>query len=138
VDSANIRTGASTSSEVVGKATRGQVFEIDERRGEWHVIPLFSGEYRFVHSSVAEAAPEPPPLTPSLESRRRACRALLAAEKRAMDEAISRHPNSLDAQIDLERLLTDRYKLLVFRDHDVPPARNAALTVWCAKNRTSY
>ncbi len=136
-DNVNIRTSASSSATVIGQAAKGMVFRLIGTNNEWHEIALSSGEYRYFHASLGENVVNAPQLTSSEDVLIGTCREFVAAENRATEEATVREPDIMK-QIDLDRLLTDRYKLKVFKKYDIAPARTTELTVWCVENRRLY
>lgn len=113
VPAANIRVNPTTSSGVVGKAVKGDVFEYEGRQGDWLRINMFSGEYQWVHASLASLIGDPPTYPASANRRRSIFEAMVRAEDRAVRESMARYPNPADfrRQTDLQRLLDDRYKL---------------------------
>ncbi len=136
-DNVNIRTSASSSATVVGQAAKGMIFRLIGTRDEWHEIALPSGEYRYFHSSLGGTVADAPGLTSSKDVLVNTCREFVAAENKAVDESTAKEPDIMK-QIDLGRLLVDRYKLTIFKKYGIPPARTTELTVWCAKNRNIY
>jgi uncharacterized protein YgiM (DUF1202 family) len=119
-ESVNIRSGP--GGAVVGQARSGDVFELQGREGEWFSILMFSGEYRSVHSSLVRASPSAPS-QPSEAIRRRAFQAFVRAEDRATAEAdrqiLPTNLAAIERNIDLQRLLDDRYKLEVCHQFSV-------------------
>ena len=53
-DGTNIRFKSTTSSIIIGKANKGDVYELNESKNEWYGIFLFSGEQRYVHKALAK------------------------------------------------------------------------------------
>jgi Bacterial SH3 domain len=131
---ANIRIGPSTSTEVVATAHNGDVFALEGQQGTWSEISMFSGEYRYIASSLLEQITGPPPLTKSADVLRQSCFGMVKAQDRADDEASARFPADLNAQIDFQRVLYDRYELPVFEEAGIAPALRARLSVLCARN----
>lgn len=131
----NVRTNPNTTSTVVVQAKANDVFELQGQRGEWYEIAMFSGEYRYLHGSLAVQVDHAPALPSSADVRRRACIEIVRVQDRAVAEAERRYPTNYSRQVDLERLLYDRYELPVFHKFSISPARNSALVVECAKKR---
>ena len=134
-DVANIRQGPNLNAAVIAQARSGDVFRFSEVRGDWYEIFIFSGEARYVHSSVSQRTNSAPPLPASADVRRRACFEIVRAQDRAVREAEARYPADYMRQIDYERLLYDKYELPIFHKYGLPPARNSALVLECAQKR---
>jgi len=126
----NLRTAPRTSSAVVGKADRGDVFRLVGRRGSWYKIVLFTGEPRYVHRALARKTRYRLSLPRSSRKRGEIREAVLKAEKRAVEAAARKYPiprnaatrrweKTIDKAIDYELLLTDRYDLVVFHHFGV-------------------
>ena len=112
--SVNVRQGPDVGSTVVGTAGVGDVFYRLGEMGEWYVIKLFSGENRYIHVSLAETMDDVPALTDSENTRRMAFEGFLRAEDRSFIEAEAKIPPSDTlANIELQRILNDQYKLQV-------------------------
>lgn len=126
----NIR--AEPGGTVFAQARSGDLFKLGKREAEWFGIVMFSGEYRYIHTSLAQITNTIPP-SPSEATRRQAFQGLLRAEDRAVAEADRRiPPNSRDAiyrNIDLQRLLDDEYKLDVFHRFGMVAAQYSALAI---------
>lgn len=122
-DEVYIRT--EPNGTVIGQAQPGDVFEIGGTDGDWFMIHMFSGEYRYVHSSLALHT-DSLPRQQDEATRRSAFQALVNAEDRASAEADRRIPpatvEDINRNIDLQRLLDDRYKLEVCHRFGVQPA----------------
>ncbi len=128
-EAVNVRTEPSTQSTVIVVAERGDVFEFEGRRGPWLEINMFSGEYRWVHESLAEVTSVAPQMPTSEATRRSAFVAVVRAQDRALAESERRFPDGTNsnidyiiARIDYERLLYDRFELPIFRRHGIAPA----------------
>ena len=135
-EAVNVRTQPSTQSTVIVVAERGDVFELEGRRGRWLEINMFSGEYRWVHESLAEVTSGAPQMPTSEATRRRAFVEVVRAQDRALAESERRYPDGTDARIeyitariDYERLLYDKYELPIFRRFGIAPALRGSLTV---------
>jgi len=114
--SVNVRQGPDVGSAVVGTAEAGEIFHSLGKTEEWYVIKMFSGEDRYIHASLAEPAESSPAPPDSEATRRMAFEGFLRAEDRSFVEAEARIPSSDDpANIELQRILDDRYKLQVCR-----------------------
>ena len=132
-DNVNIRTDASESAEVVSQAYKGMIFKLGKKNGDWYGIVTPSGEYRYLHSSLGTISNTEPTLTDSEAVLKVACQEIIAAEGKANEEAQAIEPDILK-QIDVSRVFVDKYKLAIFKKHDIPPARSVSLNVWCATN----
>lgn len=131
----NVRTAPSTSSTVVVQALRGDVFELRGRSGDWHQINMFSGEWRYLHSSLATPTSQVAPMPSSEDVRRRAFVDLVRAQDRAVAESERPYPRDVMSQIELERILYDRYELPVFHRYGIqPPHRGTLVAEGIRKN----
>ena len=121
---ANIRNAPRRGAGIVAKAARNDVFQLEDEKGNWYAIHLFSGATRYVHKSVARPAAFLAEVPQDSSVRRDIFAAWKKAEQRARDEADRRRPpgRNLKRNIRLKNLLNDRYKLKVFRDFRLPPA----------------
>jgi len=129
-ESVNVRV--TPSGTVIGQARQGDVFEFKGRDGQWLKVNMFSGEYRYIHSSLVHLT-DSVPSGPNESTRRQAFRALVRAEDRAIAEADRQIPpttsTAIYRNIDLQRLLDDRHKLTVCHEHGIQPAHYDALRV---------
>lgn len=117
---ANIRIGPSASSTIIVQAKKGDIFEVKGETEEWYKIGMFSGEYRYVNKSIAK----PTIYTISLPSTsvcQNVFNLLEEAEDRALDEANKKYPMNIYENIDYERFLIDRYKLIIFHSFNIQP-----------------
>ncbi len=65
VERANLRSGPSTSTRIVGKASRGTVLQVLGREGIWiHVTAPDSGAAAYIHGSLVEVVPSAAPAEP--------------------------------------------------------------------------
>ncbi len=135
---ANLRASPSIDSAVVAKVPQSTTCELAAVRGDWFEVAAFTGDYRYLHSSVARSVGQAPPLTDEPTTLVSSCRGFVAAENRAMNEALVLEPIDFDRQIDLEWRLTDRYKMAVAQKYRLHPARSVELTLWCAKNQSRW
>jgi len=120
-DRVNIRTGPTTSSQVVAKSRRGDVFELCGREGKWYRIRMFSPTCRYVHRSLAQKISYTLSMPNQVSLRRNIFKALLTAENRAEEEADQKYPvedrhgeplsGHVQKNLELMWLLSDRYKL---------------------------
>lgn len=120
-DEINIRFSPNSNSTVVAKGMKGDLFTLEETVGDWYGISMFSGEYRYIQKSLAVKVTALPPLTSSTETKKQIFKELYKVEGKAISEASNKYPNDIDKEIDLQRILDDRYKLVVFRKYSVPP-----------------
>jgi len=108
----NIRTGPSTSATIITRAKKGDIFELKGETNGWYEIDMFSGEYRYIHESLAKLTT----YTISLPSSASICQKIFnfigEAEDRAMDEADQKYPmnipDNIYQNIDYQRLLIDK------------------------------
>jgi len=131
---ASIRAAPHSGSEVVARASEGQVFHANSKTSCWYEIDMFASEYRYVSVALVEPVSSPPPLPRSEATLRRACHEIVAAQDRADREAERRYPVDYKKQIGLQFVLYDRYELPVFLRYDIAPAHGAHLTVQCAQH----
>ena len=126
----NIRTGPGTVHVVVGRAWKGDVFELVGETGNWYIIAMFTGDNRYVSKSWSARLREDQLLPghamrlPEEEETRRAlCRDIEGARARARGEAEELISRSLDAErnANLERVLEDRFILEVFSIYSIQP-----------------
>lgn len=122
-DNVNIRTAATTSSEIVGKAQKGDIFEVEGQQGSWYRIHLFSGESRWIHSSLARATWFEPSVPEDVSVRQEVYAGWVSASARAREEADAKYPpgEDLARNLRLNQLLNDRYKLELMQKFGVQP-----------------
>ena len=127
----NIRTGSGTDRVVVGRAWKGDIFDVVGETGNWYKIYLFSGESRYVSKSWAAKLTEDDlvpghgmNLPAGAETRRALHRDVLSARARARGEAGELISASIDAERNgnLEKVLVDRFLLEIFGIYSVQPA----------------
>jgi hypothetical protein len=127
----NIRTGPGTDRVVVGRAWKGDIFDVVGETGNWYKIYLFSGESRYVSKSWAAKLTEDDlvpghcmNLPADAETRRALHRDVLSAQARARGEAGELISASIDAERNgnLEKVFVDRFLLEVFDIYSVQPA----------------
>ena len=135
----NIRTGPSTSTTIVARAKMGDIFELKGETNGWYKINMFSGEYRYVHKSLAKLTTYTISLPSSDSIRQKIFNLIGEAEDRAMDEADQKYPmnipNNINQNIDYERLLIDKYKLTIFHEFKVQPVIYRELIVEVIKEQ---
>lgn len=129
-----IRTAPTTEAEIIGTANKGDVFEVHERSGQWVGILMFSGEGRYIHSSLVGPIDELPAL-PDADTRKQACIELARVQNQAIAEALEQFASHFDRMIDHERLLTDRMELPIFQRYGIAPARNSELLIECVTKK---
>ena len=127
----NIRSGPGTDRVVVGRAWKGDIFEMVGETGNWWKIYLFSGEPRYVSKSWAARLTEADispghqmALPADTETRRGLHRDVLRARARARGEAEELVSASIDVERNgnLEKILEDRFMMEVFGIYSVQPA----------------
>lgn len=121
---ANIRNAPRRGAGIVAKANRNDVFQLEDEKGNWYAIHLFSAATRYVHKSVARPVAFVAELPQDSSVRRDIFKAWMRAHQKAQDEANRTRPpeRNLKRNISLKNLLNDRYKLKVFHDFRLPPA----------------
>ena len=129
IDEVNIRFSSNNSSAFVAKGMKGDIFKLEETKGEWYAFYICSGEYRYIHKSSVQLINSIPLLTSSVETRKKLFKELFRVEGKAIEEADLKYSNDLDKLIDYQRILEDRYKLIVFRNFSIPtPYYNKIIT----------
>lgn len=126
----NLRTGPGTDRVVIGRAWKGDIFELAGETGNWYKIEMFTGDHRYVSKSWSARLREDQIVQghgmrlPEEEDTRRAlCRDIESARARARGEAEELIARSLDAErnANLERVLEDRFVLEVFGIYSIQP-----------------
>lgn len=128
----NVRTGPGTGYAVVGKAEKGDLFQITGETEGWWEVRMFSGDARFISKEVrvypltasqivpghAMILPESPALCRSMH------RSVLMGLDRAQREAEELLPRDVEPGYhdDLRRVLEDRILLEMFHILGVQPA----------------
>lgn len=121
-DNVNIRSRATTDSQIVAKANQGDIFELEAEQGNWYQIHLFSGESRFIYKSLAGKVLYEPGLPEDPELQLKVYVAWKAAGERARQEAETMYPLDQDPSrnLSLSSLLEDRYRLEAMQQLGVP------------------
>ncbi len=119
-DNVNIRFSPSTSSQIIATARKGDIFELEGEEQGWYEISIFSGEYRYIHKSLAQEVFYEPEVPASISVRQQMYRAFWDLEGRAMTDADRRYPPTMDVMKNIEysRILEDKYKLEVVHQFD--------------------
>ena len=133
-DGVNIRSEPNTSSTIIAKGKKGAIFELVESEGKWYSISMFSGEPRYLFKTLSKKVNDAPRLPKSAKIKKKAFRELRKSEHRATNESAAKYPSDIYKQIDLERVLDDRYKLIIFQKYAISPARYNKLVVEGVKN----
>lgn len=131
IQDANIFLKPTTNSTIIAKARKGDVFKLSNVTSGWYKIYMFSGEPRYIQQSYARDTTATPPLPTTAI---KACREIISAQDRAMNESMQKYPNDFSQQIDYERILMDKYELQIFQKYNIPPAHKTKLNIQCAKN----
>lgn len=128
----NLRTGPRTDAMVIGRAEKGDVFQVVGESDEWYRILMFSGETRFVVKADFVA-----PLTEvqlvedhgmDLPTSTARCRSIFWDTEEGLDraarEASEVIPVTLNRQrhSQLKKILEDRILLEMFHIHGIQPA----------------
>jgi uncharacterized protein YgiM (DUF1202 family) len=139
----NIRTGPSTNRVVVGRAWKGDIFDLVGEDDNWFEIAMFSGERRYVSRSWAAKLTESQlvsghrmELPTSGDTRWALYRDVRAAQARAKGEADELIPASVDEErnLNLRQVLEDRHALEVFSIYSIQPALYSRLMAEMAGN----
>ncbi len=122
-DRVNIRTRPTTSSRIVAKARRGDIFELHGKEGNWYRIKMFSPNWRYVHRSLVQRAQYVHSVPNLVSVRRDIFQALVRAQNRTDVKADETCPvqdkhgtplsDNVRKNLELMWLLNDRYKLHV-------------------------
>lgn len=132
----NLRTGPTTDSFIVGRAWKGDVFELVGETDKWYEIVMFSGDSRYVSKSWAARLTEDEilpghgmHLPASGDVRRAIQRDIRHAKARAKGEAEEVIPESVDKvrHAVLRGILEDHHIMEVMSIHSVQPALYAEL-----------
>jgi hypothetical protein len=132
----NLRTGPGTDRFIVGRAWKGDIFELVGEIGNWYEILMFSGDYRYVSKSWSARLTESDISPGHGMSLPETCGTLhpiygdvLHAKARAATEAGEIIPASIDGERNgvFRRVLEDRHILEVMEIHSVQPALYRAL-----------
>jgi len=133
----NLRTGPSTGAMIIGRAEKGDIFEVVGQTEEWYEILMFSGETRyvtrsdFVYPLKEDGLVEGHNMTlPPSTSR---CRAIFWDTEEGLDraarEALEIIPPTLNREryTVLKKILEDKILLEMFHIHGLQPALYGAL-----------
>jgi hypothetical protein len=131
VDSAEVRVGPGAKSDLIGTVKRSTILAARGSESGWTRVVMPSGEYRYVLSASTQPNAALPPFIPPTQMPA-ICSELLKAERRSVDEATKVEPNIMK-QIELQRVLSDRYKLAIYTKNGIHVAHDTAASVWCAK-----
>lgn len=128
----NLRTGPSTNAMIIGRAEKGDIFEVVGQREEWYEIRMFSGETRFVTRSdfvyplSSDGVEEGHGM--SLPTSTARCRSIFWDTEEGLDraarEALEIIPPTLNREryTVLKKILEDRILLEMFHIHGIQPA----------------
>lgn len=139
----NLRTGPGTEKFVIGRAWKGDIFELVGEVDNWYEILMFSGEYRYVSKSWSAKLTEADMLPghrmrlPAADDTLRAVyRDILHAKERAAREADDVIPAWVDEATNMafEGILEDRHILEVMGMYGVQPALYRDLIAKVTKN----
>ncbi|MDX1764475.1 MAG: SH3 domain-containing protein [bacterium] len=130
----NIRAEPSTTSPVVAKAVRGDIFKVVSEDGGWYKIALFSGEFRYVYKPITRATVFEAELPTEKERISAIYQEVLRAEDRALNEAAAACSGDLQECVWLEQLLNDKYMLQIFHRFGLQPPLYPSLIVEAAKH----
>jgi hypothetical protein len=128
----NLRTGPSTNAMVIGRAEKGDIFQVVGQTDEWYQILLFSGEPRyvtrsdFVYPLTRDGLVEGHAMTLPASTAR--CRSIFWDTEKGLDRAAREALEILPATLNRERynvlkkILEDRILLEMFHIHGIQPA----------------
>lgn len=128
----NIRTGPSMDSMIIGRASKGDIFKLIEKKGNWLEINMFSGAPRYVFAASyvydltrEMLVPGHRMALPEDETVRRLLyRRVQEARDRAKREADEVVPAPLDAErnISFRRIAEDRIIFEIMHSNGIQPA----------------
>ena len=119
----NIRAINNSSSLIIGKAHKGDVFAYKSTNDSWYRIVMFSGEYRFVHINFAKLVNYDIKIDLSDKNILKFIDTLGECESRAFNEANTKYDvkTEIYKNVEYSRILIDRYKLEIFHDWKIQP-----------------
>jgi hypothetical protein len=127
----NLRTGPGTETLIIGRAWKGDIFELLGETGNWYEVAMFSDDSRYVSKSWAakltdsQLVPGHCMTLPAADDTRRSLyRDINHAKERAAREADEIIPESVDegCNRDLRNILEDRHILEVMAMYSAQPA----------------
>jgi hypothetical protein len=133
----NIRTAPDTSSVIIGKASKGELYHYAGERDGWFKIRMFNGEERYISKALSAALDESEilsghnlRLTAPHEIQRAMRLKILRVLERAGREAEEIIPAALDAERSgrYRGILEDRYIREIFQNYEIQPALYSELT----------
>jgi len=135
-DNVNIRFSPSTSSQIITAARKGDIFELEGEEQEWFAISMFSGEYRYIHKSLAKEVPYEPKVPGSVSVRQQMYKAFWDLEGKAMVDADRMIPPTIDVMKNIEysRILEDKYGLEVVHRFNAQAPIHIKIAVEGAEN----
>lgn len=136
-DNVNIRFSPKSTSTIVAIGMKNDIFKLTKIDGEWSVIFICSGEYRYIHSSLVKKILSIPPLTSSVEIKKKAFNELAKVQDKALAQAMAKYPNDIYKEIDYSRMLDDKYGLTVLRKYSIASPWYTKLIAEGAKKRWS-
>lgn len=128
----NLRTGPSTNAMVIGRAEKGDIFEVIDSTPDWYRVRLFSGETRYVTNADFVY-----PLTEddlvdghsmALPTSTARARSIFWDTEEGLDRAAREALEIIPATMNRERydklkkILEDRILLEMFHIHGIQPA----------------
>ncbi len=135
-DRVNIRFSSSTSSQIIATARKGDIFELEGEEQDWYAISMFSGEYRYVHKTLAQGVSYEPKVPGSVSVRQQMYKAFWGFEGKAMADADRRYPPTVDVMKNIEysRILEDKYGLEVVHRFNAQAPIHIKIAVEGAEN----
>ena len=121
ISGVEIKFSPSSSSKTIAQAINGNIFELSEEKGDWYGINMFSGEWRYLQKSNCVKIKYGQILPKDVQFKKMVFKSIVEAEDKAQAEADVRYPTDIEKNIDLMRILVDKYKLAVFNKYKLQP-----------------
>ena len=127
----NIRAMNNSSSSIVCKAHKGDVFAYKSQIGSWYQIGMFSDEYRYVHADFAKVIHYDKEIFLSDKGIIKFVNILKECKRRAFKKADAKYDfnSQMNRNIDYTKLLIDRYKLDKFHKWKIQPVQNKKVII---------
>ena len=138
---ANIRSMPDTESIIIGEALENDIFGYEGEEDDWIKINMFSGEHRYIHSSLAKVINYGISTPFSNDICQNLMEELEEAEDRSLIESDNEYPlinsKNIEKNNEYQRMLLDRYILEVFHKHDLQPVIYQIAIARCIEGRQS-
>lgn len=116
--------------QAFAEARPGEAFRLAGESGEYFEVYLFSGEARYLARSAASVEKLSPVIPSELARRQAVFRAIVAAEDRAQEQADAQiDPSRFEANVDLGRLLQDKFTLQACRSQGITPVAGWSISI---------